>query len=120
MPDPTEKPAKPPEKIRLGTFSCVFMPSFLTIMGVIIFLRMGYVVGNAGFLQGLLIILLANLISVHGVFQSWIWHGKILKLKVHRKGDMRLWDRAVPLLRKVENTMKMPLGLSLFLVANKG
>jgi len=61
----TEKEATlQPNKVQLGTFSGVFMPSFLTIMGVIIFLRMGYVVGNAGVLQGLFVILLANVISV--------------------------------------------------------
>jgi len=33
----------------LGTFSGVFTPSALTILGIILFLRLGYVVGNAGF-----------------------------------------------------------------------
>ncbi|OVE75540.1 hypothetical protein BVX98_07435 [bacterium F11] len=40
------------------------MPSFLTIMGVIVFLRMGFVMGNAGLIQGLGIILLAHAISI--------------------------------------------------------
>jgi len=56
--------SKQTTKVQLGTFSGVFMPSFLTIMGVIIFLRMGYVMGNAGLIQGLLIIILANSISI--------------------------------------------------------
>jgi hypothetical protein len=34
---------------RLGTFAGVFTPSLLTILGIILFLRLGYVVGNAGF-----------------------------------------------------------------------
>jgi hypothetical protein len=32
----------------LGTFAGVFTPSVLTILGIILFLRLGYVVGNAG------------------------------------------------------------------------
>jgi len=32
----------------LGTFGGVFTPSVLTILGIILFLRLGYVVGNAG------------------------------------------------------------------------
>ena len=32
----------------LGTFSGVFTPSILTILGIILFLRLGYVIGNAG------------------------------------------------------------------------
>ena len=31
----------------LGTFAGVFTPSVLTILGIILFLRLGFVVGNA-------------------------------------------------------------------------
>lgn len=48
----------------LGTFGGVFTPSVLTILGLILFLRLGYVVGNAGLFRALLIIAIANLISV--------------------------------------------------------
>ena len=48
----------------LGTFSGVFTPSVLTILGIILFLRLGYVTGAAGIVRALLIILLANAISV--------------------------------------------------------
>lgn len=48
----------------LGTFSGVFTPSILTILGIILFLRLGYVVGSAGFGRALIIITLANAISV--------------------------------------------------------
>ncbi len=48
----------------LGTFSGVFTPSILTILGIILFLRHGYVVGSAGLPLALLIIVAANLISV--------------------------------------------------------
>jgi amino acid transporter len=48
----------------LGTFAGVFTPSVLTILGIILFLRLGYVVGNAGLRSALLILVLANGISV--------------------------------------------------------
>jgi amino acid transporter len=49
---------------RLGTFAGVFTPSILTILGIILFLRLGYVVGAAGLPRALLIILMANAISI--------------------------------------------------------
>jgi amino acid transporter len=54
----------PESKGTLGTFAGVFTPSVLTILGIILFLRLGYVVGNAGLGPALLILLLANGISV--------------------------------------------------------
>jgi amino acid transporter len=48
----------------LNTFTGVFTPSVLTILGIILFLRLGYVVGGAGLGRALLIIALANLITV--------------------------------------------------------
>ncbi|MBL7179232.1 MAG: hypothetical protein ABIK98_02580 [Pseudomonadota bacterium] len=48
----------------LGTFGGVFTPSILTILGIILFLRLGYVVGSAGFGRALIIIALANAISI--------------------------------------------------------
>jgi amino acid transporter len=48
----------------LGTFGGVFTPSVLTILGVIMFLRFGFVTGNAGLDRTLLIVLIANAVSV--------------------------------------------------------
>ena len=48
----------------LGTFGGVFTPSLLTILGVILFLRTGFVVGSAGLGRALLILALAKSISV--------------------------------------------------------
>ncbi|MBN1442228.1 MAG: amino acid permease [Planctomycetes bacterium] len=47
-----------------GTFAGVFTPCVLTIFGVIMFLRAGYVVGNAGVGGALLILLVAKSISL--------------------------------------------------------
>ncbi len=48
----------------LGTFAGVFTPSILTILGIILFLRTGYVVGNAGLAGALLIVGVATAVSV--------------------------------------------------------
>ncbi|MEA3502196.1 MAG: hypothetical protein U9R47_05425, partial [Actinomycetota bacterium] len=48
----------------LGTFIGVFTPSILTILGVILYLRTGWVVGNVGLVGALTIIILANLITL--------------------------------------------------------
>jgi amino acid transporter len=49
----------------LGTFGGVFTPSILTILGIILFRRVGYVVGSAGLLYALLMLGLATAISVN-------------------------------------------------------
>jgi len=48
----------------LGTFAGVFTPSILTILGIILFLRTGYVVGNGGLVGALLIIAIATAVSI--------------------------------------------------------
>ena len=48
---------------KFGTFAGVFVPTLLTILGAIMYLRLGWVVGNAGLLGAIAIILLANLIT---------------------------------------------------------
>lgn len=47
----------------LGTFGGVYTPSILTILGVIMYLRFGWVVGNVGMLGSLLIVTLATSIT---------------------------------------------------------
>lgn len=51
-------------KVRYGTFLGVFTPSVLTILGAIMFLRFGWVVGNAGLVHTLVIVALANVITM--------------------------------------------------------
>ncbi|MHC5010199.1 MAG: APC family permease [Planctomycetota bacterium] len=48
---------------RFGTFGGVFTPCTLTILGVIMYLRFGQVVGTAGVLGGLAIVLMAKTIT---------------------------------------------------------
>ncbi len=49
---------------KFGTFAGVFTPSLLTILGVIMYLRLGWVVGEAGLISTLVIIFIAHIISV--------------------------------------------------------
>jgi len=51
-------------KKKFGAFAGVFTPSILTILGVIMYLRMGWVVGNAGLIGTIVIIVIAHVISV--------------------------------------------------------
>lgn len=53
-----EKPAQ-----KFGTFGGVFVPNVLTILGVILFLRSGWVVGNAGLWGALTMLCIANAVT---------------------------------------------------------
>ena len=48
---------------KLGTFIGVFTPSILTILGVILFLRTGWVVGNVGLVGAIAIVVIANAVT---------------------------------------------------------
>ncbi len=50
--------------VKFGTFAGVFTPSILTIFGVIMFMRANYVVGEAGILNAVLILLLSQFITL--------------------------------------------------------
>ena len=77
---------------KLGTFAGVFTPSILTILGIILFLRLGFVVGNAGLGMALLIILLANTISVLTTFSL---SAIATNLQVKGGGDYYLISRTL-------------------------
>ena len=49
---------------KFGTFGGVFTPTMLTVLGAILFLRTGWIVGNAGLGGALLIIGLASVITI--------------------------------------------------------
>ncbi len=76
----------------LGTFSGVFTPSVLTILGIILFLRLGYVVGNAGLGRALVILVLANSISV---LTSISLSAIATNIKVKGGGDYYLISRTL-------------------------
>ncbi|MCD4793452.1 MAG: hypothetical protein K8R54_09480 [Bacteroidales bacterium] len=49
---------------KFGAFAGVFTPSVLTILGVIMYMRLGWVVGNAGLITALVIIVISHVISL--------------------------------------------------------
>ena len=51
-------------KKKFGAFAGVFTPSILTILGVIMYMRMGWVVGNAGLIGTIIIVLIAHVIAI--------------------------------------------------------
>ncbi|MDH5616339.1 MAG: amino acid permease, partial [Acidimicrobiia bacterium] len=61
---PSTDDSAPARGAGLGTFTGVFTPSILTILGIILFLRLGFVVGNGGLRGALLIITIATVVSV--------------------------------------------------------
>ncbi len=52
------------QKKKFRTFAGVFTPSILTILGVIMYMRLGWVVGNAGLIGAIGIIILAHVIAI--------------------------------------------------------
>ena len=77
---------------RLGTFAGVFTPSVLTILGIILFLRLGYITGAAGVLRALLIVVMANVISV---LTSISLSAIATNLRVRGGGDYYLISRTL-------------------------
>ncbi|MEZ4955607.1 MAG: hypothetical protein R2825_18755 [Saprospiraceae bacterium] len=49
---------------KFGAFDGVFTPSLLTILGVIMYMRLGWVVGNAGMYGAIIIVVIAHIISI--------------------------------------------------------
>jgi len=54
----------PSQSKKFGAFAGVFTPSILTILGVIMYMRLGWVVGESGLIAAITIILVAHIISV--------------------------------------------------------
>jgi amino acid transporter len=76
----------------LGTFAGVFTPSVLTILGIILFLRLGFVVGAGGLGRTLLILGIANLISI---LTSFSLATIATNLRVKGGGDYYLISRTL-------------------------
>ncbi|MCB1175388.1 MAG: hypothetical protein KDK39_17570 [Leptospiraceae bacterium] len=91
---------------RFGTFAGVFTPSILTILGVIMYLRLPWITGQAGLWMTLLIILVAHIISITtGLSVASIATDK----KIHAGGIYYIISRSLGL------SIGGTLGLALFI-----
>jgi amino acid transporter len=77
---------------QLGTFAGVFTPSILTILGIILFLRLGYVTGSGGVAKTLVILAIANLVTI---ITSQSLAAVATNLKVKGGGDYYLISRTL-------------------------
>ena len=59
-----EKTKQSETRNRFGTFGGVFTPSILTILGVIMFMRANFVIGQAGVIGALSILVVAKCITL--------------------------------------------------------
>lgn len=92
---------------RFGTLTGVFVPNILTILGIILFLRMGYVVGQGGLWNALAIVVLANTISLlTGLSLSVI----ATNMTVRAGGNYYLISRSLGL--EIGGAIGLPLFLS--------
>ncbi|MFQ6674701.1 MAG: Na-K-Cl cotransporter, partial [Fidelibacterota bacterium] len=92
---------------RFGTFEGVFTPTILTILGAIMYLRLGWVVGNAGFGGALVIILLAKLVTITtGLAMS----SMTTNIKIGAGGSYAIISRSMGL--EVGGAIGIPLYLS--------
>lgn len=76
----------------LGTFAGVFTPSILTILGIILFLRLGYITGSAGVARALVLLALANMITI---ITSQSLSAVATNLRVKGGGDYYLISRTL-------------------------
>ncbi len=94
-------------KGRFGAFGGVFTPNVLTILGIILFLRTGWVVGQAGLIGALVIVALANTISfLTGLSLSAI----ATSMNVRAGGNYYLISRSLGL--EIGGAIGIPLYLS--------
>jgi len=79
---------------KFGTFLGVYTPSILTILGLIMYLRFGWVVGNVGLIKTILIVLMASSITfITGLSASAI----ATNIKVGVGGEYYLISRSLGL-----------------------
>jgi amino acid transporter len=88
----THTPAADSSPGTLGTFAGVFTPSILTILGIILFLRLGFVIGSAGLGRALLIIGLSAAIAILTTISL---SAVATNLKVKGGGDYYLISRTL-------------------------
>ncbi len=94
------------EKPKFGTFMGAYVPSILMLFGVVIFLRLGWIVGSAGLYTTLFIITLAALIILITVFSL---SAAATNIQVGKGGSYYMVSRALGI------EIGSAIGISLFL-----
>jgi amino acid transporter len=103
----TASPVNNQAAARFGTFGGVFTPNVLTILGIILFLRAGWVVGQAGLIGALIIVAIANGISfLTGLSLSAI----ATSMRVRAGGNYYIISRSLGL--EIGGAIGIPLFLS--------
>jgi amino acid transporter len=92
---------------KFGTFGGVFVPNILTILGIILFLRCGWVVGQAGLTQALLMVALGSFITL---LTSLSLSAVATNIKVKAGGAYYLISRSLGL--EIGGGIGIPLYLS--------
>lgn len=92
---------------RFGTFAGVFTPNILTILGLILFLRMEYVTGQAGLWGALAIVAIGNLISLLTGFSLSVI---ATNMRVRAGGNYYIISRSLGL--EIGGAIGIPLYLS--------
>lgn len=100
-------PKMPTDSKKFGTFSGVFTPTLLTILGVIMFLREGWVVGNAGLLGAWGIIILSFSITT---FTALSLSSIVTNIKMGAGGAFSVISQSLGL--EVGGSIGVPLYLS--------
>ena len=96
-----------PTRKLFGTFGGVFTPTLLTILGVIMYLREGWVVGNAGLLGAWLIIIVAYVITT---FTSLSMASITTNMRIGSGGAFSIISQSLGL--EVGGSIGIPLYLS--------
>lgn len=99
--------ATTPERYTYGTFKGVFVPTLLTILGIILFLRLPWVVGNAGVGGALLIILMAAGITL---LTSLSLSSIVTNMRIGAGGAFSIISRSLGL--EIGGSIGIPLYLS--------
>ncbi|NYT16685.1 MAG: Na-K-Cl cotransporter [Methanomicrobiales archaeon] len=106
-----EAPDQPGEEIvKFGMFKGVLVPTLLTILGVIMYLRLGWVVGNVGLLGAWTIILIAFAITTATTLSM---SSIISNIRIGAGGAYSIISRSMGL--EIGGSIGMPLYLALAL-----
>ncbi len=95
---------------KYGMFKAVFTPTLLTILGVILFLRLGYVVGSVGLLGAIIIIIISFLITACTALSM---SSIVTNIKIGSGGAYSIISRSMGL--EIGGSIGVPLYLSLAL-----